>query len=126
MKQEKETNIKMLKKQSSSPTDIPELLEECVQICQLAKVKDNHKLDSVSDITETLKLVRRGITSMLNLFKRENERLHFENKRLKETTEKNKQNEEKTNKKIKEIIRVIQNQGVALTEFVTAFRNIQK
>ena len=126
LKQEKETNIKMLKKQSSSPTDIPELLEECVQICQLAKVKDNHKLDSVSDITETLKLVRRGITSMLNLFKRENERLHFENKRLKETTEKNKQNEEKTNKKIKEIIRVIQNQGVALTEFVTAFRNIQK
>ena len=125
LKQEKETNIKMLKRKNVE-SDYSPLIEECMNICQLAKIDKNRKLESISDIVDVLKLVRRGIASMLNLFKRENERLNFENKRLKEISDTNKANEERITKKIKDIIKVVQSQGVALKEFVVAFQSIKK
>ena len=63
---------------------------------------------------------------MLNLLRRENERLGLENKRIKEACAKSKKDEDRLNAKIREIIRVVQNQGKALKEFVVAFQAFQK
>ena len=97
-----------------------------MNICLLAKLDKSHKLNSLPEIVSTLKDVRRGLAGTLNLLKRENERLSYENKRIKELATKDKKKEEKINAKIQQIILIVQNQGKALKEFVFAFQAIQK
>ena len=132
LKQEKATVLKLLNESKDKqpktelPPEFPELIEECMRICLLAKLDKNRKLDSLRDIVNTLRLVRRSISGALNLLKRENERLDCENKRVKEVTEKERVNSERITAKIKEIIRIVQNQGKALKEFVSAFQALQK
>ena len=108
------------------PPEFTSLIEECMNICLLAKLDKTKKLSTLQDIVETLRFVRRGLSSMLNLLRRENERLGLENKRIKEACAKSKKDEDRLNAKIREIIRVVQNQGKALKEFVVAFQAFQK
>ena len=132
LKQEKATVLKLLNESKENqpktglPPEFPELIEECMRICLLAKLDKDRKLNSLRDIVDTLRLVRRSISGALNLLKRENERLDCENKRMKEATEKERVNSERITAKIKEIIRIVQNQGKALKEFVSAFQALQK
>ena len=132
LKQEKATVLQLLKESKENkpktelPPEFPELIEECMRICLIAKLDKTRKLNSLRDIVNTLRLVRRSISGALNLLKRENERLDCENKRVKEATEKERVNSERITAKIKEIIRIVQNQGKALKEFVSAFQTLQK
>lgn len=73
-----------------------------------------------------MRLVRRSIAATLNLLKRENERLDCENKRIREASEKEKENNDRVTMKVKEIIRIVQSQGKALKEFVVAFQAMQR
>ena len=130
LKQEKNTVLKLLngdeKKKSSLPPEFSSLIEECMHICLLAKLDKNRKLESLSDIIQTMRLVRRSIAATLNLLKRENERLDCENKRIREASEKEKENNDRVTMKVKEIIRIVQSQGKALKEFVVAFQAMQR
>ena len=126
---EKKRVIRLLaekKEKEAAPPGLESLLEECMNICLLAKLDKSHKLNSLPEIVSTLKDVRRGLAGTLNLLKRENERLSYENKRIKELATKDKKKEEKINAKIQQIILIVQNQGKALKEFVFAFQAIQK
>ena len=114
------------KEKEGVPPELASLLEECVNICLLAKLDKSQKLTTVPEIVSTLKDVRRGLTGTLNLLKRENERLSYENKRIKELAAKDRKKEEKINAKIRQIILIVQNQGKALKDFVLAFQAIQK
>ena len=130
LKQEKNTVLKLLngdeKKKSSLPPEFSSLIEECMHICLLAKLDKNRKLESLSDIIQTMRLVRRSIAATLNLLKRENDRLDCENKRIREASEKEKENNDRVTMKVKEIIRIVQSQGKALKEFVVAFQAMQR
>ena len=131
LKQEKSTVLKLLnsdekKKSSSLPPEFSSLIEECMHICLLAKLDKSRKLESLSDIIQTMRLVRRSIAATLNLLKRENERLDCENKRIREASEKEKENNDRVTMKVKEIIRIVQSQGKALKEFVVAFQAMQR
>ena len=64
--------------------------------------------------------------STLNLLRRENERLDLENKRVQEMCATSKKEDDKLHSKIREIIRIVQNQGKALKEFVVAFQALQR
>ena len=126
---EKKRVIRLLaekKEKEGVPPELASLLEECVNICLLAKLDKSQKLTTVPEIVSTLKDVRRGLTGTLNLLKRENERLSYENKRIKELAAKDRKKEEKINAKIRQIILIVQNQGKALKDFVLAFQAIQK
>ena len=124
---EKKRVIRLLaEKKEGVPPELASLLEECVNICLLAKLDKSQKLKTVPEIVSTLKDVRRGLTGTLNLLKRENERLSYENKRIKELAAKDRKKEEKINAKIRQIILIVQNQGKALKDFVLAFQAIQK
>ena len=126
---EKKRVIRLLaekKEKEGVPPELASLLEECVNICLLAKLDKSQKLKTVPEIVSTLKDVRRGLTGTLNLLKRENERLSYENKRIKELAAKDRKKEEKINAKIRQIILIVQNQGKALKDFVLAFQAIQK
>ena len=81
---------------------------------------------SLTGIVDPLRLVRRGLASTLNLLRRENERLDLENKRVKEMCATSKKEDDKLHSKIREIIRIVQNQGKALKEFVVAFQALQR
>ena len=131
LKQEKNTVLKLLnsdekKKSSSLPPEFSSLIEECMRVCLLAKLDKGHKMESLSDILQTMRLVRQSIAATLNLLKRENERLDCENKRIREASEKEKENNDRVTMKVKEIIRIVQSQGKALKEFVVAFQAMQR
>ena len=129
LQSEKQRVMKLLgekKEKDTLPSALSGLIEECMNICLLAKLDKDTKLKTLPDIVSTLKDVRRGLSGTLNLLKRENERLSYENKRIRELAVKDKKNEERINAKIKQIIVIVQNQGKALKEFVLAFQAIQK
>ena len=129
LQSEKQRVMKLLgekKEKDALPSALSGLIEECMSICLLAKLDKDTKLKTLPDIVSTLKDVRRGLSGTLNLLKRENERLSYENKRIRELAVKDKKNEERINAKIKQIIVIVQNQGKALKEFVLAFQAIQK
>ena len=129
LQSEKQRVMKLLgekKEKDALPSALSGLIEECMNICLLAKLDKDTKLKTLPDIVSTLKDVRRGLSGTLNLLKRENERLSYENKRIRELAVKDKKNEERINAKIKQIIVIVQNQGKALKEFVLAFQAIQK
>ena len=113
-------------KESKLPPEFSSLIEECMNICLLAKFDKSKKMNSLKDIVDTLRLVRRGLASTLNLLRRENERLDLENKRVKEMCATSKKEDDKLHSKIREIIRIVQNQGKALKEFVVAFQALQR
>ena len=118
--------LKKEQKESKLPPEFSSLIEECMNICLLVKLDKSRKMNSLKDVVDTLRLVRRGLASMLNLLRRENERLNLENKRVKEMCATSKKEDDKLQSKIREIIRIVQNQGKALKDFVVAFQALQR
>ena len=128
LQQERTTVLKLTReleaqeKRSALPPEYKELLEECMKVCLLGKSAKPAKLTKVPEIITEMRVVRRAFTASMNLLQRENERLKYENKRIKESSEKERLTNEQLASKVRDIIQIVQKQGESLKEFAIIFK----